>query len=93
MELSIGRVVIPKLPNPRVDFPQRGKCRQTSDICGKRVLLGVCGPQNGAPVLEDELDTVTLPQSQAMSDLDGNCDLPLAADRAGWWHLYLYSLQ
>jgi hypothetical protein len=48
--------------------------------------------QDRAPILEDELDAISLFQAQPMAHLNRDGHLPLAADCAGWWHSKLLQL-
>jgi hypothetical protein len=88
--LSLPGIIIAKIAIKGIDLFSRGKCRKGAKICGKWVLFRPRGPQNGPPVLEDELHAVALSETKPVANFDGYGDLPFAADGAGCRHLYLY---
>jgi hypothetical protein len=77
---------------PGEDLFPRLECRKHPQELEKWILLRLRRPQNHPPILEDELHPVSLSQAQPVPNLDRNGNLPFAADRARWRHLYFPSL-
>jgi len=86
-------IVIPQIAIEGVDLLPRLECWKRSEELQKRILTGSCWAQNRPSVLEDELHTIPLIEAETMANLNRNGDLPLAANGAGWRHLYFISLQ
>jgi len=86
-------IVIAQIAIKGVDLFPRLECWKRSEELQKRILTGSRRTQNRPSVLEDELHTIPLIEAETMANLNRNGDLPLAANGAGWRHLYFISLQ
>jgi hypothetical protein len=93
VKFSSRRIIVAKVPNPRIDLLPRRKRWKRPKKCHKRILLCPRGPQNGTIILEDKLDSIALFEAEPVPDLNGNGNLPFATDGAGRRHLYLTSMK
>jgi hypothetical protein len=82
-------LLITQIAYPGIDLaPAAEGRRRRSDVLLEWIFRVAGGTENSTPVIHKELDTVAFLQAEAAADLKRNRDLPFAADRAGWRHLY-----
>jgi hypothetical protein len=81
-------VIVAKIPNPSVNLLKRRERWQDAHKGCERILFYPRWLQNGATVLKDKLNAITLFEAKPMPNFDRNGNLSLAADCAGRRHIY-----